>query len=410
MGIEPLSLEQLEEVVSVYRECNFNRAETARRLGKAPSTIWNSLKQAAKQGLMGTAPVMPGFHIAKTTAVTDQNGNVVREFIQQKPAREGMFFPPEGHRIKGVSALVDADGNVVQRWFKTREGELDPLAIAGAIKEALRDFEPPPLPPIPSPKAANADLANIFGVPDLHMGQLSWGKETGGGDYDIKIAGATVKSTFARLVSNSPEAAVGVILGLGDNSHTDGYKNVTPQSGHALDADGRYPVILRATIDAFAHAVVTARPRHDHVLVRILPGNHDPQTAIAVSIALEERFRNDPNVTIDASPGVHWWWEWGACFVGGHHGDKTKMKDLPMTMAARNPEAWGRTRFRYIYTGHIHHESAMEIGGVVVESFRAVTALDAYNAGAGYTSGRSMKSITLHREAGEVGRQTVNIV
>lgn len=405
-----LTDEQIEQTASLYNENNGNIAEVARLLGIARSTAHHRCSAAAARGLLGTKPVLPGFRISKTTAVTNEHGDVVREFVQQKPEREGVFFPPEGHRIKGVSALVDSDGNVIQQWFKTKEGELDPLAVVDAIKEALRDFELPPLPPIPPPQAANADLANIFGIPDLHMGQLSWGRETGGSDYDTKIATATIKSTFGRLAANSPEASVGVILGLGDNSHTDGYKNVTPQSGHALDADGRYPVILRATIDTFAHAVATILPRHDQVLVRVLPGNHDPQAAIAVSIALEERYRNEPRVTVDSNPGAYWWWEWGACFIGAHHGDKAKMRDLPMTMAARNPEAWGRTRFRHIYTGHIHHESAIEVGGVVVESFRAVAALDAYNAGAGYTSGRSLKSITLHKEAGEVGRQTVNIV
>jgi hypothetical protein len=406
----PFSDELIQEAVRVYTECNHNRAEAARRMNVASSTLFGWLQKAASLGMLGTAPILPGFRLSQVSTVKDAEGNTLREYVQQKPDAGETFSVPEGHAIKGVSAYLDSNGRVLGQWIKTREGELDPLAVAEIIKESLRDFEPPPLAPTPPPKAAAAELANIFGIPDLHMGQLSWGKETGGGDYDIKIAGATVKSTFNRLAANSPEAAVGVVLGLGDNSHTDGYKNVTPQSGHALDADGRYPVILRATIDTFAHAVAAILPRHDQVRVRVLPGNHDPQAAIAVSIALEERYRNEPRVTVDADPGVFWWWEWGACFVGGHHGDKTKMKDLPMTMAARNPEAWGRTRFRYIYTGHIHHESAVEVGGVVVESFRAVTALDAYNAGAGYASGRSMKSITLHRDAGEVGRQTVNIV
>jgi hypothetical protein len=241
------------------------------------------------------------------------------------------------------------------------------------------------------------------------MGLLAWSKETKGGDYDIGIASETIRRDFDRLAANSPPASTAVVLGLGDNSHTDGYKNMTPQSGHFLDADGRYPRILKATIDMFMHAVEAVLPTHEQVVVRVLPGNHDPQTALSVTVALSIAYRNHPHVTVDEDPGVFWWWEWGKCLLGASHGDKAKMKDLPMLMAAMNPEAWGRTAFRHIFTGHIHHQTALEIGGVVVESFRAATAPDAYNA-ARFANGRSLRSITLHREHGEIGRQTVNII
>jgi hypothetical protein len=43
------------------------------------------------------------------------------------------------------------------------------------------------------------------------------------------------------------------------------------------------------------------------------------------------------------------------------------------------------------------------------ESFRTLAAKDAWHSGQGYRSGRDMKCIILHKEFGEIGRQTVNL-
>jgi len=80
-----------------------------------------------------------------------------------------------------------------------------------------------------------------------------------------------------------------------------------------------------------------------------------------------------------------------------------------MIMAATRPEDWGATKYRYCLTGHIHHQSAMEIGGVVVESFQTTASRDAWHASMGFRSGRSMQAIVLHAERGEIGRHRVNV-
>lgn len=409
MPTPSLTTEQAEETAKIYIANGRDCSATAREMGLARSTVQNRLKRASELGLLGTDPVLPGFRIARVSTLKRSDGSLVHENIQQRPDHGGKFNLPDGHLVKGVSALVDSDGNVVQQWVKTRKDAATVEDIATAVREALSGFSAPPRELLPHTMEGDQSIANVFPIADAHMGLLAWGDETGSGSYDLKIAQETIGRDFARLAANTPPANTAVILGLGDNSHTDGYKNVTPQSGHSLDADGRYPRILRATIDMFMCAVESALPTHDNVIVRVLPGNHDPQTAIGVTIALAIAYANHPRVSVDEDPGVFWWWEWGKCLVGASHGDKAKMADMPMMMAARNPEAWGRTKFRHVFTGHIHHQTSIEVGGVIVESCRAVTAPDAYNA-ARFSNGRSLRSITFHKDYGEIGRQTVNLL
>ena len=85
---------------------------------------------------------------------------------------------------------------------------------------------------------------------------------------------------------------------------------------------------------------------------------------------------------------------------------------MPLIMANRVPEAWAASRHRYLHGFHIHHKTKhiFEGGGVIAETHQSPVAQDAYHYGRGYLSGRSMQSITYHREHGEVARSTVAMV
>jgi len=71
-------------------------------------------------------------------------------------------------------------------------------------------------------------------------------------------------------------------------------------------------------------------------------------------------------------------------------------------MADQFAETWGRTKHRHLWTGHLHHAKASDIGGVYHEQLRAVTARDAYAFSHAYTARAQLQAITMHREGGEV--------
>src|SRR2546430_1614318 len=97
-----------EELVELVRQRQNFQSEFAmsQALSIPRATLNLQLRIAARRGHMGTKPVLPGFELSKTTEVTDADGNTVREFIQQKPEHGDEFTLPQGHAIKGVSALV----------------------------------------------------------------------------------------------------------------------------------------------------------------------------------------------------------------------------------------------------------------------------------------------------------------
>ncbi len=127
------------------------------------------------------------------------------------------------------------------------------------------------------------------------------------------------------------------------------------------------------------------------------------------SSQMSKYFRNEERVTIDTLPSKFWYYTFGSVLIGSTHGDTAKPEKLPQIMAADRPEEWGKSEFRYWYTGHIHNKQSMEFPGVMWESFRTLAGKDAWHFGSGYRAGRDMSCIIHHKEYGEIGRNTASL-
>jgi hypothetical protein len=296
------------------------------------------LHRAARRGELGTKPVLPGFEISRTTALLDASGSVIRETIEQRPERGGPAQVPEGHVVKGISTLVDAEGRKISEWIKTRE-DRNPKLIIDSLLEGLAPFRGAGKRSVP-PRSVADDLTTIYPIADHHLGMFSWARETGS-DYDLAIAERELLAAARQLVDLSPPAETAVILNLGDFFHGDDSKNQTPRSGNALDVDTRYPKVLVTGVRLMREVIDLARRKHRRVVVRNLPGNHDPHAAFALTAALSCYFETDTRVTVDDDPSLFFWHRFGKNLIFATHGHALKAQDVPGYMAATRPKEWG---------------------------------------------------------------------
>lgn len=378
--------------------------EAAASIGVTVSQLKHRAKLYSERGLAGTKPVLPGFRISKTTAVTNQDGDVVREFIQQRPEAGASFEVPAGHVIKGVSALVDPDGRELAKWIKTKEGELDPLHVVELIKDAFKNYERTADPAL-APSASSSELLTLIPLADWHVGMFAWRGETGE-NWDLKLSERTISAAMEDLIARSPSSGECIVLGGGDLIHSDSNANRTEKSGNVLQVDGRYDKVIQVASRMVAHTVDCALRRHKRVRLRILKGNHDKHASVAVAWHLLGWYRNDPRVTVDVDASLYWWHRFGSVLLGATHGDEAKIQDMPSIMAHRRAPDWGLTKFRYVHGFHLHHSAkfATEGGGVISEIHQAPIPQDAWHYGAGFLSGRSVQAITYHKDFGEIGR------
>ena len=376
-----------------------------RVLGISDSCVVRRAHRAAERGLLGFEPVLPGFVAKSISTRTNGDGKVISHTVTQAKEPGAVFATPKGHSIKGVSALIDAEGREIVKWVKTRNGEIGIEETIELLKTAFADT--PPAQPQQAPEHVMPEVMTLLPCNDWHLGMYAWGEESGE-DWGLAKAERIISEAMEFLIERAPSSEQLVILGGGDLMHADNKSNQT-RSGHTLDVDGRYGQVLQAALRLKVRLIDLALTRHQTVIVRILRGNHDDQSAVAISHYLSAWYRAEPRVKVDTDPSLFWYHRFGRCFFAATHGHEAKVDKLPLIMASARPQDWGETKFRFVHTFHIHHFTAREFPGVICESHQAPIPRDAWHAEQGFHSGRSVKAITYSASRGEVARINRNI-
>lgn len=324
------------------------------------------------------------------------------------PEHDMTHIVPDGFHLKGTSSLYKEGVKApVLQWVKTsidheRQRELM-IAACEAMSQDL-----PQIDPIAGPISTLSQLMAVYPIGDAHIGMRAWGEETQGDSWDMTEAERVQCGAMAALVDLAPPASSAVIINLGDWLHADNMEGMTSRSGHVMDLDGRYAKMISVGIKVMRQCISSALKKHDTVRVINVVGNHDDTGALWMSVALYHTYENEPRVIIDRAPSAFHYIEHGKVLIGTNHGHNCKGERLPGVMATDQAEAWGRTKFRYWYLGHVHHQTVKECSGVTLETFGTLTAKDAWAAFGGYRAQQNMKCIIHHKEFGEVARHTVN--
>jgi hypothetical protein len=400
MPTPPLPEDEVRRTIEAYKAADRNVSLTARVLGKDRATVQSRIRKFAAQGLLGYAPVMPGFAV-KSVSSKSADGAWVKQ--TREPGE--VFAPLPGHVVKGESALVDPDGRITAKWVKT---DREATAALDALKAAADAFKAdiPRAEPVTPPEQVVADLLNQFTITDNHFGMLAWREETGA-DYDLKIAEQLLVDWFAAAIEASPRAHTALFANLGDLMHHDALESVTPAHGHVLDADSRLQKVIRVIIRVIRRVIAMLLARHEHVRVVMAAGNHDPASSAWLREMLAAFYENEPRLTVDQSPRLYYAYEWGRTALFYHHGHKRGVSDVDAVFASMFREMFGRCSAAYAHVGHRHSNEGVKTRLMYVEQHETLAAKDAFNAGGGWPGGRSAKVITYSKQGGEVFRSTL---
>jgi hypothetical protein len=373
--------------VRAVESAHGSRVRAAADLGINVRTVFKRLREARSRGMdIPGAPVLTSDLLIATTEAAHAAA-------------------PEHYHVKGVSSLVDSDGEVVAQWIKTDQDTEQRVAMLKAACEALKETIPPQA-PIAAPTTNLDRLCNLYTITDYHVGMLAWHRE-GGADWDLGIAEKTLTSCFSHMVMNSPPAKVAIVNQLGDFLHTDGFSPTTPTSHHVLDADSRFPKIVQVAVRSLRTVVNMALTRHEKVHVIMAEGNHDMASSVWLRELFKAVYENEPRVTVEDSPLPYYAYQHGQTMLAFHHGHLKKHGQLASIIPAQFSKMWGATTKRYAHTGHLHHTHEKEDAGITVIQHPTLAARDAYAARGAWFAERAAKCITYHDEHGEVGRTLV---
>ena len=350
---------------------------------------------------------------AKDLGVTRRCVDKVINRVRARAALQGwspehdLVHPvPSPFIAKGHSTLYK-DGKPLIQWVKTtlddRKREQMMLEALEAMKEDLPRYEPIPY----TEKPLLDNLLNCYVVTDYHMGMLSWGEETGS-DWDLGIAERTLIKWFEQAIQQSPNSKQCVFAQLSDFLHFDGMDAVTPASKHLLDVDTRFAKVVRTAIRVLRQIITMLLHKHEHVHIIMADANHDPVSQIWLREWFSALYENEPRISVDRSPSPYNAYEFGEVGLFFHHGHKNKVEHVSEVFVAMFREMFGRTKYAYAHTGHLHNKKVFENNLMIVEQHRTLAAPDAYAARGGWISGRDAQIITYHKQFGEVSRLTIN--
>jgi len=354
----------LMETVQAVKEAGSMR-KAAKLLGIGDTTVRERMKLATRRKLTGEflgEKLPEGYVLGKVTSLVTEDGTKMEW----------------QHKLPTLVALEDQ----IEMMIEAMRAEITPLPIVD-LTQTTTDHE----------------LLTVYPVVDVHLGQFSWGKETGE-NYDLKIALDQFHASVTKLVARSPASGLALIAILGDFFHADNNEAVTARSHNHLDVDGRHDKVLHAGVELIIWMIDMALQKHEHVLVHVTPGNHDEYASKALGTALYFRYQGNPRVTIDRNPHDLWSFQFGNNMLAFAHGHKVKAEDMPGVMASQDAVMWGDTLYRYAFSGHFHRSKAGpnrdEKHGAIYEILPAFTAKDAWNRSMGHNSLRSIMSKTFH--------------
>jgi hypothetical protein len=386
----------LQLAVEAYRTHKSKQA-AADSLGWTRSKMRRHLHRAAERGLMGPAETLPGYAIRQMTSKMP-DGTIV----QQRKAAGPAYEPLEGMALKGRTTWTNSEGRVTNQVHMERADAQAQLAAMRAAVEGFKD-ELPRASPVAAPVWSNEDLLCQYTITDAHLGALAWNEETGGGDYDLSIGERLIIDWFTAAIAVSPSAKRAVFAQLGDFLHYDSFKTITPEHGHLLDGDTRYPKMVRAAIRIVRRVIRMLLEKHERVDVIMADANHDPSSEVWLREMLAAFYDDEPRVVVDTTPGTYTMLEHGDVSLFYHHGHRRGIGNVDSVFVGKFREAYGRTRHSYAHIGHKHQDELKNTNLMKVEMHETLAAPDAYAANGGWLSGRSAKVIYYHRKFGFVG-------
>lgn len=388
-----------------------SRRAAARELGTSKTAVDNAVKRHLSRtiGNRGAMAPLPGMEIREVTDQYAADGSLKGFSVKQSATGDEVPLSPAlaGNVIKRISTNYRADGSVGQRWVIESPERAQIAENIRAFVEGICEGKPPG-PEVSHASVVDEDMLCVYPMGDPHFGMKAHAPEAGE-NFDLKIAEANTKGVVDRLVSTAPPAKTAILANLGDFFHADDNSARTKQSGNPLDVDGRWHEVLRVGGWTMVHLVYRMLEKHSEVIVFNERGNHDDVSAIAMAVALDMYFHNNPRVKVVNPAAYYHFYEFGKNLIGFTHGDGAKENDLPAIMAHDEPEAWGRTKHRVFHRGHFHHDRSTDLVGCTVETHRTLAATDAWHRKSGYRSKRDMKVISYHREYGEIARSRVNL-
>lgn len=287
-------------------------------------------------------------------------------------------WEPRGFSVRGGKTGFGWNARFSKKVVPVTETSALDLFVAEAAKHAPKKWAFEPV------KGKSRDCLYVLNLHDWHAGKLAHGQETGGADWDLKIAEKEYRSAVDDLMAKVPiDSVEEVIVIIGSDAIQVDNDSSTTTAKTYVDSDSRLFKIFDVAAKVMTDIIESLASK---VKVRavVLRGNHDETVSMFLGKYVEAWFRLHPNVIVDSSPKSRKYVGYGKVLIGFDHGDGAKPKDLPLLVMRENQSTISQYKFVEVLTGHFHTEQSQDRTGIVCRVAPALCSADRWHSKNGF--------------------------
>lgn len=242
---------------------------------------------------------------------------------------------------------------------------------------------------------------------DFHLASLAWAEETGE-DWDIRIQKKLFREAIEDLLAKASGFEIDQILWVAGNDffNSDNIHGETA-AGTPQDMDTRYQKMVRVGQQLNRWAIDRCRAIAP-VIVKMIPGNHDPLLSFALGELLDVAYETVEDVQIDNSASPRKYLLYGNTLLGFSHGRESKMaqKHFGQIMATEARQLWAKARYCEFHVGDKHHRAGQvttlydDQYGCITRIMPTMSAPSAWASGKAYKSYRGAEAFLWSRDRG----------
>lgn len=250
-------------------------------------------------------------------------------------------------------------------------------------------------------KRDNIENMILIDIADLHLNKFS-------DDYDMEMARTRFNNAIDTFLNET--SAEECIFVIGEDYFNIDTINKTTTKGTPQDTEVDVYKMFDFGLKLMIETLHTLSVFFDKVNVILIQGNHDKLLSYMLVKALEHYNFEKGNIVFNSEIKSRKYIEYGNSLIGLGHLDTENKKQKQFLMQNEVKEMYGKSKYNYFISGHLHNYSVEEVGGIQYIRLPSLSGSDNWHNEMGYiTQTKSAIAIEFNKDRGMFKKIIYNV-
>ena len=250
-------------------------------------------------------------------------------------------------------------------------------------------------------KRDNIENMILIDIADLHLNKFS-------DDYDMEIAKIRFNNAIDVFLNNT--SAEECIFVIGEDYFNIDTINKTTTKGTPQDTEVDVYKMFDFGLELMIETLHTLSVFFDKVNVILIQGNHDKLLSYMLVKALEHYNFEKGNIVFNSEIKSRKYIEYGNSLIGLGHLDTENKKQKQFLTQNEVKEMYGKSKYNYFISGHLHNYSVEEVGGIQYIRLPSLSGSDNWHNEMGYiTQTKGAIAIEFNKDRGMFKKIIYNV-